>query len=321
MTLAKYIEDLLYRYDCVIVPTFGGFVTNKIGARRDESQHILYPPTKQITFNSILKNNDGLLANYIASVEKISFDEAVQKIKVELAEWREELEKNTITIASIGTLQLNEENQLLFEPNTSNNYLTDSFGLSTVNSSLIERYKEEAKTLLQPQEELVNVVEEKSVAEVINIKEQERKPIPMFIKYAASAAILLTLGGIGWKTYKTDQQENIVASKEEAVEQKIQQATFIIDNPLPTIDLKINKTSRENYPYHIVAGAFQSVENAEKKVNQLKEKGFNSEIIGKNKWGLTQVTYDSFMDESEARKALIDIKKQESKEAWLLIQR
>ena len=26
MTLANYINDLLYRYDCVIVPDFGGFV-------------------------------------------------------------------------------------------------------------------------------------------------------------------------------------------------------------------------------------------------------------------------------------------------------
>ncbi|MDA9349687.1 hypothetical protein N9R21_07960, partial [Polaribacter sp.] len=32
MTVEKYINELLYRYDCVIVPNFGGFITNKIGA-------------------------------------------------------------------------------------------------------------------------------------------------------------------------------------------------------------------------------------------------------------------------------------------------
>ena len=31
MILATYINDLLYRYDCVIVPDFGGFVTNRVG--------------------------------------------------------------------------------------------------------------------------------------------------------------------------------------------------------------------------------------------------------------------------------------------------
>jgi hypothetical protein len=73
MSLTNYINDLLYRYDCVIVPDFGGFVTNAISARVNHFSHTFYPPTKQLTFNSHLTNNDGLLANYIASSENISF--------------------------------------------------------------------------------------------------------------------------------------------------------------------------------------------------------------------------------------------------------
>jgi len=80
MTLANYINDLLYRYDCVIVPDFGGFVTNAISAKVNQFSHTFYPPTKQITFNSHLKNNDGLLANYIASSENVSFEKAVEFI-------------------------------------------------------------------------------------------------------------------------------------------------------------------------------------------------------------------------------------------------
>ena len=82
MILAKHITDLLYRYDCVIVPEFGGFITNRIGAKLNESTQTFYPPTKQITFNSHLKHNDGLLANYIAeTTSRISKPETPKKRK------------------------------------------------------------------------------------------------------------------------------------------------------------------------------------------------------------------------------------------------
>jgi len=67
MAIANYIKDLLYRYDCVIVPHFGGFVTNKTSAQIGEDSLTFYPPTKQVGFNVNLNHNDGLLANYIAS--------------------------------------------------------------------------------------------------------------------------------------------------------------------------------------------------------------------------------------------------------------
>ena len=79
MTLAKYISDLLYRYECVIVANFGGFVTNEISAKVNHFTHTFYAPSKQITFNSHLQNNDGLLANYIASSKNTSYAEAVEE--------------------------------------------------------------------------------------------------------------------------------------------------------------------------------------------------------------------------------------------------
>ena len=56
MTIAKYINDLLYRYDCVIVPNFGGFITNRIGAKVNPFTNNFYPPTKQIKKEAKMKN-------------------------------------------------------------------------------------------------------------------------------------------------------------------------------------------------------------------------------------------------------------------------
>ncbi|APZ45311.1 SPOR domain-containing protein [Polaribacter reichenbachii] len=298
MNLANYINDLLYRYDCVIVPDFGGFVTNKIGASLDKNTHTFYAPSKQITFNSHLKVSDGLLANYIASSENISFEKASNAITLSVIRWQNELQSKALEIGAIGSLSLNENDQIIFEPSKQVNYLPESFGLSTVTSSIVKRHQEIVKPLIP-------VVDKK-----------ERKGIPAFIKYAATAAILLTLGLTANNFYQQNKQETLLANQQKSLEKKIQTATFVISNPLPTIELNVVKEIAK--PYHVVAGAFQIKENAEKKVNQLKKQGYNASIIGVNKWGLTQVVFNSYADRNDAINNLYKIQATVSKDAWLL---
>lgn len=299
MTLATYINDLLYRYDCVIVPDFGGFVTNRIGAKVNNYTHTFTPPKKLITFNKLLKHNDGLLANYIASAENISFEKASTAISLAVIKWQNELQSKSVEIDKLGVLSLNKERQIIFEPTNSVNYLTESFGLSTLVSSAISRYTEQVKPLIPA------TVDEK------------KKGIPSFIKYAATAAILLTLSISGYKGYQENEQKEALAVQEKAIQKKIQSATFIISNPLPTINLNVIKEKAK--PFHVIAGAFQFIENAEKKVAQLKAKGFDAKVVGVNNWGLTQVAFNSYSDRNEATNNLYKIQKTVSKDAWLLI--
>ncbi|WP_397445146.1 SPOR domain-containing protein [Polaribacter sp. R77954] len=298
MILANYINDLLYRYDCVIVPDFGGFVTNRKGASLNEDTHIFYPPTKQITFNSHLKVSDGLLANYIASTEQISFEKASTAISLSVIKWQNEIQSKPLEIGNIGVLTLNEAGQIIFEPTTEVNYLSESFGLSAVTSSIIQRPKEIVKPLIAA------------------VEKEDKKRIPTFIKYAATAAILLATVYAGNNVYQQNEQKEALANQEKALEKKIQAATFVISNPLPTIELNVAKKAIK--PYHVVAGAFQFVENAEKKVQQLKKKGYNASILGVNKWGLTEVAFNSFADRNDAINNLYRIQKTVSKDAWLL---
>ncbi|MDA9277395.1 SPOR domain-containing protein [Polaribacter sp.] len=289
MTVEKYINELLYRYDCVIVPNFGGFITNKIGAKVNSFTHTFHPPTKQITFNTHLKQNDGLVVSYIAAVENISFEKALAKINASVASWNESLKNGAVVFENIGALAFNAEKQLIFEPQKEHNFLTNSFGLSTVSSPAIKHP--------------VPANISKSV-------------IPLFAKYAATVVVLLSLGFIVRNGYQERQQEQMYASQKEAIDKKIQAATFVISNPLPTISLQVTKESPKSF--HVVAGSFQFPENAEKKLKQLKKKGYNATILGLNKWGLTQVAFDSFYSRKEALAILTTIKKEVSKDAWIL---
>ena len=78
MQLSPYIKDLLYRYECVIIPGFGAFLANYTSASIDADSSTFYPPGKTISFNRQLQTNDGLLANYVASVEGTSSELALQ---------------------------------------------------------------------------------------------------------------------------------------------------------------------------------------------------------------------------------------------------
>jgi CCDC81-like prokaryotic HU domain 1 len=69
MKIESYIAQLLYRYQCVTVPGFGAFLTEIQSAQLNVNSNSFYPPKKLVSFNSFLKNNDGLLANHIAQAE------------------------------------------------------------------------------------------------------------------------------------------------------------------------------------------------------------------------------------------------------------
>ena len=51
MQLETYISDLLYRYDCVTVPEFGAFLTQRKSATVHDSTNAFYPPKKVLSFS------------------------------------------------------------------------------------------------------------------------------------------------------------------------------------------------------------------------------------------------------------------------------
>jgi hypothetical protein len=309
MRLETYISALLYRYECVIVPDFGGFVTNAIPSKINHYTHTFYPPSKQLSFNKHLTKNDGLLANYVASVQNISYTEAVQIIANEVKNWNITLKNDSLELEKIGTLIFNKEQKLIFEPAEAINYLTSSFGLDSYVSPAVKR--------LTQNKNVRNLSQSTAVSQAEN---DNGKTVPAFIKYAATAAILITLGVVSWNQYNKITYSNLVSQaneKQQKLEKTIQEATFVISNPLPAITLNVAK---ETHNFHIIAGAFREPLNAETKLNELLKKGYNAKILGLNKWGLTQVAYASFNSKNEAINALNAIKKSESKDAWLLTQ-
>ena len=304
MDLSTYIKDLLYRYECVILPGFGAFLTNYQPARIEENGRRFHPPGKSLSFNRQLQTNDGILANYVASVEGISYELALQKIRNLTGDMSLRLsEGETVSLASIGSLSMNTSRKVEFQPTNEENFNRESFGLSSFVSPTIER-----------------IATQKEPKVVALSNEKRNRAIPIF-RYAAIGLIAISLGGFtGLKIYENEVEKYNFAERQKAdslLEQQIQEATFEISNPLSALRFSVPKQSGK---YHIVAGAFRIEENAQTKVKELNDLGYKARIIGVNKYGLHQVVYSSHEDRTEALTALRTVKRVDNRKAWLLVQ-
>ena len=313
MLIEKHISDLLYRYQCVTVPGFGAFLTETVSAHVTGSASSFFPPKKVVSFNANVKNNDGLLANHVALQEKMSYELAVIKIGDVVNEWTYLLQnRNRVVLKNIGEISVNNEMNWVFEPANTVNYLTDSFGLSSFVSPEITR-----EVLKQE----VEALEEKAPI----IFTPERKKDYSYLKYAAIFVVMLGAGGFGYKTYYDQQIETktlaVQKNVQEKVQQQIQQATFVISAPVEAVELSVAAPVEEKMPYHLVAGAYRSEENANKAISELKAAGFeNAKMLPLNKHNLYPVVYASFKTLNEAQIERKNIQNSHNAEAWLLIE-
>lgn len=308
MNISSHIQDLLYRYECVVLPGFGAFLAQKQSAYIDKTSAEFYPPKKQISFNRQLIKNDGLLANYIAEVEGVQYNTANNMIQEFVFDLENSLQNQAkAELSNIGHFYLDAEDKLQFEPSEKINFLTSSFGLHSFDTEKLQRevYKEQAEK-----------IEEKAPL----LFTPEKRKSGSILKYAAVAVIALGLSGFaGLNIYSSQVTEHNIAEQQEAeskLQQQIQQATFVIDNPLPAVTLEVEKQSGD---FHIVAGAFRVEENAKKKVDELRDQGHKARLIGANKYGLHQVVYSSHQTRREAINTLYEVKKT-NEAAWLLVQ-
>lgn len=136
----QYICELLFTNDCVIIPGLGGFVSNTRSTFLNPSQHTFTPPSKKVAFNSSLRTNDGLLAHYISQEENITYHEANEVISAYVDDvFRKLALGEQISIEEVGTLSMDMEKHLQFEPETNSNFLLSTFGMTSIHSPAIKR--------------------------------------------------------------------------------------------------------------------------------------------------------------------------------------
>jgi hypothetical protein len=345
--LDKYISELLYDYDCVIVPQLGGFVTNYKPAYFDKG--IAHPPSKELRFNKNLTKNDGLLSQSISNSEGVSIQEADAILHETVEKYLGTLkESGRVELNKVRILFIDENKQLRFKPDTTENYLRHSFGF--------ESFAMPAEIVAQ-----IPVVEEKEVkAEVETpvIPISETSSYNKGIYWVAAATLLPFIGMsiyLGMTTdFKSPTQitpaeliplgnsaspkyaaREITLSEEELKEETNYPENTLIfpfdfeSNKVDSLGVWINlsdipeeraiekPTSSEGL-YHIIGGCFGEKQNADKFVDRLQTRGYDANILDLHK-GLYRVKIESFGNYDEALNELKSTRDNGTfPNAWLL---
>lgn len=240
VTVEQLIGNLLLRHNCVIIPSFGGFVAKPISARIDYEKGTMLPPGKSLLFNRQLINNDGLLVSEYAHSNHVSFDEAQLEVTSLVKSWGMTLQSGgRIEIDNVGNLFFDEESNICFEQDRFCNLLLESFGLGTVHFlseedvQIVE--KRISPVVTEAAQDTVETAKERKVAEptIVAIKTREEKKETPIIpiekskqptvaeepqkkrkawRYVAAACILPIAFYSVWIPVKTDVLESGVIS-------------------------------------------------------------------------------------------------------------
>jgi hypothetical protein len=334
VNVAHYVSELLFQHDCVVVPGFGAFVSTYAPARVHPAQHTFSPPSKQIVFNKHLQQNDGLLAQTIASTVPCSFDEAMAGITVFVNELNANLKSGKkVELHNLGVLSLDPEKNICFETYPEINFLVDSFGLSSFQSMPILRE---------------GVVEKRKVVEKAD------RPLPLELPVSkptrrrtrrtliTSALVIPALAAAVWFTSaNTDGFAGfgIFGKKEPSKFQPVKWFTKNASDTLRTITelktdpngiavisiapnappiivdihkvmpdttrvaVRTNQTFVPNYSgkkYYVIGGCFEVKENADRFIRGLQAKGYNPQVIEQVRSRLTHIGIAAFDSKEEA---------------------
>jgi hypothetical protein len=325
MVTERFISELLYRHDCVIVPDLGGFIANYTPARIHPVMHTFTPPARKLVFNASLRNNDGLLADAIRAGMGLTFSEAVDLISQEVGVIKSRLDKGDhLLLSQIGTLYHDRENNLQFNPYSSVNYHSDSYGLTTFTSPAIKRealHERISRKIMAPR------------------AVRSARRLPATLKWAA---VFLPLIGIGlWASFNSDKittfyhnSASFIPSEWGSTEAPAKPAakpkpeTKLI-NILPEnapVEASVAHSTEEKTVvepvksdvFFVIAGAFGVKENAENLVLDLRSKGYDSFINGQNRRGLYLVSIRGFNDKKLATEKMHEYRAGEFPNAWLL---
>ena len=300
MSISKHINELLYNHNCVIVPGFGAFLTKNIAASRNND--VFSPPKKTIAFNGMLKENDGLLANRISATEGISYKAALKKIKKDVKTLASSLNVGEVEIDNIGTLRLNDEKKVQFQPNQNVNFDSRSYGL--------ESFTRPPRKTSSPEEKV------------------KKLSIPDYaVRYAAIIILLIGISSISYNSFdefRYEQKAESLANAQKKILENVQAATFDLGEYAKiSIPIKQNiiPVKSSSIYYSVIAGSFRSMENANKKLKSLINLGYQASFTSVNPKGLHRVAYARLENRNEAVNLIARIKKEKGNDAWLLIER
>jgi CCDC81-like HU domain protein/sporulation related protein len=320
-TISKYISELIYLYDCVIIPGLGGFITNYKASQIDYSKSIIQPPTKEILFNHNLKHNDGLLINYIPDRTNQSFIQVSEIVETFVKDVLFDLTQGKkVEFENVGSFYYDRKSNIIFEPTYVSNYLSEAYGFAAIDlPSSLQQRGENTQTIYMDTSNRRKIIIRAAVISV---------PIILAISMLPFKSKIFKDHNLSFSTLNpienVVEQESI--SNEETVVDTVKMDEAISDMTKPENALfyseenedKKEVLKRATGTYFLIAGSFKDTNNAAILRDQLREEGYNNSDIIESNNQMFRVTFDVYEDKFIALQELTKIRKEKNDQSvWL----
>lgn len=349
-TILTGISELLYTHDFVVVPGFGGFVSRPQLSHYSLSNDVLYPPSKTVAFNVQLKQNDGVLANWLKEKINCDFIAATKHLEEFSAHCKMLLDtKNRLEFENLGLFYVDFEKNICFEPKVEVNFLIDSFGLSSVTLKELEREEVVTKPIIETNDRFVKA----EIKEQVTVKKRNYKkmaalavgiPLVGFALLFAVSQIkpnsnsfsnLLNVGSSAAVyspvNYSSGLKEiEIAANPSYVVDANGYSGIALFEDKHIAVNISAVKTESHTVKhvshsistagrFQVVMGCFSVESNARKMIRKLAAQNVNAAISGTNAKGMFVVSCGGFEDKDSAVNMLQSIKA-EHPSAWIMSQ-
>lgn len=138
--LGHIIASALREQPLVVLPGFGGFVKDHIGAELDELRNRVHPPKNSVIFNAKLSHNDGLLLAAVASELELTYAASDKWLTDAVSEVRFRLNNGeSVLLDGIGELKRTLEGNIEFKAVALPEIQDEFFGLKPVSLNRVEK--------------------------------------------------------------------------------------------------------------------------------------------------------------------------------------
>jgi hypothetical protein len=298
------IRELLFRHDCVILPSFGGFIGNYQPAQIDKSTNTFTPPVKAISFNRNLIHNDGLLIGKISEEKNIGYADSKRIVEDFIEGLSLSLEKGErVAFDRIGYFQTNSEGSIEFEPDRDINFLLDSYGFSSFRREPVLSYEHSGRIKGRDLDSVRSFSSRKMAWRAIIAVPFIAAMIivPLKTDLLKSKASLNPISAI---------ELNDTEVVDKTIDKEVTMPAVLIESEVEEAQNIVKAT------YHVVAGSFKIQENALNMLREAADKGYAAEL-SQNDVGFYRVLLNSYNTKEEASAIRSEIKADYS-DCWIL---
>lgn len=280
------VKQLLYDFDCIVIPGFGGFIARNLPAEANIKHGTFIPPRRMVGFNALLTSNDGFLTHAISRKFNFSYNESQQFLYSYVRKIQEQLHNfRKYSFEGIGTFSLGENDALLFEPNNQLNLSKHAFGL--VSFTLQAGRQVQTNPGLKPQMRKVsgpNYVYRNSVRRVLSYAAAIAAIGIISFTIKPAAKMFSEKAGFDLFRIEYDQSEKSIESPEKSFHANfstVNESNQISNNTNAdqAVSESVNPIEQPVPEFHLIAGSFKKLSNARKLSSLLQSRGFDAQVL------------------------------------------